>query len=312
MPVALPIAIGVSAATGLAGSILQSGAAKSAASGQVQAAQQAGQQVVDTTNKVNPQIGEAATAAGTGVTAAADQAATGVEGSTTAANNLLNPYSTAGSTAVNALTAHLDDYTKMPGVKDIQLDPGFQFALEQGLKALNRTAAAGGGALSGSAAKAAGRYVTDYANTGYTAAFNRYMQNRESSYNNLFNLMNLGKSAAEREGTNLLDTSKFTGSLRTGAAEYAGNANMTAADRMAANSINASRAQGEFLTQGSNAKAAGDVGSANALAGGFAGAGSSLLNALLLSKMFSSPTAGPAVTGNTLPSGGVPGGIPLP
>lgn len=56
---------------------------------------------------------------------------------------------------------------------DVQLDPGYQFGLEQGQQALDRKTAQAGGRVSGAALKAAQRYGTDYATTGYGAAYNR-------------------------------------------------------------------------------------------------------------------------------------------
>ena len=44
------------------------------------------------------------------------------------------------------------------GASDFQTDPGYNFRLSEGLKALDRQAAARGGMMSGAALKAAGRY----------------------------------------------------------------------------------------------------------------------------------------------------------
>jgi hypothetical protein len=56
---------------------------------------------------------------------------------------------------------------------DMEMDPGYQFRLSEGLKSLDRTAAARGGMISGGALKAAGRYGQEFASGEFTNAFNR-------------------------------------------------------------------------------------------------------------------------------------------
>lgn len=59
------------------------------------------------------------------------------------------------------------------GQVDLQADPGYQFRLSEGLKALDRQAAARGGLISGSALKASQRYGQDMASQEYGQAYNR-------------------------------------------------------------------------------------------------------------------------------------------
>jgi len=73
----------------------------------------------------------------------------------------------------------------------IQLDTGYQFGLDQGNQALDRKIAAGGGRVSGAAIKAAQRFGTDYATTGYNAAYQR----RQDRINRLSALAGIGQSA---------------------------------------------------------------------------------------------------------------------
>lgn len=54
-----------------------------------------------------------------------------------------------------------------------QMDPSYQFRLGEGLKALDRQAAARGGLISGGALKAAQRYGQDFASTEFGNAYNR-------------------------------------------------------------------------------------------------------------------------------------------
>ena len=66
------------------------------------------------------------------------------------------PWRQAGITALNKL-APLMDYQKF-GMEQFQQDPGYAFRLAEGQKALERSAAARGGLMSGAALKAATRY----------------------------------------------------------------------------------------------------------------------------------------------------------
>jgi hypothetical protein len=59
------------------------------------------------------------------------------------------------------------------GQVDLQADPGYQFRLSEGLKALDRQAAARGGLISGSALKASQRYGQDMASQEYGQAYAR-------------------------------------------------------------------------------------------------------------------------------------------
>jgi hypothetical protein len=59
------------------------------------------------------------------------------------------------------------------GQVNLESDPGYQFRLSEGLKALDRQAAARGGLISGSALKASQRYGQDMASQEYGAAYGR-------------------------------------------------------------------------------------------------------------------------------------------
>lgn len=72
-----------------------------------------------------------------------------------------------------------------PEMGDVTQTPGYQFGMGEGLKAIDRTAAARGGALSGAAVKAATRYGNDYATTKYrdfSSDYQRDLNNAFSRY----------------------------------------------------------------------------------------------------------------------------------
>jgi hypothetical protein len=98
------------------------------------------------------------------------------------------PYRAAGTTALGRLQGEMDWPTTGA---DVMSDPGYQFGLQQGQQALDRKAAAVGGRVSGAALKAASEYGTNYATTGYNAAYQR----RQDRLNRLAALAGIGQSA---------------------------------------------------------------------------------------------------------------------
>lgn len=160
------------------------------------------------------------------------------------------PWLQAGGRALNKLEGAVD-YTPF-GMSQFQADPGYAFRLSEGQKALDRSAAARGGLISGSALKAATRYGQDMGSQEYTNAFNRYQQERAAKLQPLQSLAGVGQTTAANLGS-------------------AGAAN--------ANAV------GNYLTSGAAASAAGQVGQANAFTGGLStylnyNQGNNLVNAL--------------------------------
>jgi hypothetical protein len=140
----------------------------------------------------------------------------------------------------NALTGS-KDYGKYasaeftPAQFTANQDPGYAFRMSEGLKALDRSAAARGGLLSGSTLKGAQRYGQDLASTEYQNAFNRYQTARTNTLNPFASLAGVAQSSAN---------------TLTGAAGQLGQ-------NIGSNIIGAG-----------NAMAAGQVGSANAISQG--------------------------------------------
>jgi hypothetical protein len=175
----------------------------------------------------------------------------------------LAPYRAAGQTALNALTPLATNYQKF-GMDQFTQDPGYAFRLSEGQKALDRSAAARGGLISGSALKAAQRYGQDMGSQEYMNAFNRYQTERNAQLNPLQSLAGVGQTTATQLG-------QFG----------------------ATNAANV----GNLMTGGAAAQAAGQVGMANAVTGGLGTylnytQGNALLNAL---KNRGSTYGGPSV-----------------
>jgi hypothetical protein len=150
------------------------------------------------------------------------------------------------------------------GASDFQADPGYAFRLSEGMKALDRTAAARGGLLSGSTLKGAQRYGSDLASQEYQNAFNRYQANRAQQaqeYGNAFNRF-------QTERINTLAPLQSLAGVGQSASQQAQQASQNYATG-AANTLGAfGAAQGSNIIGAGNARASGYVGAANALSGG--------------------------------------------
>ena len=99
----------------------------------------------------------------------------------------------------NAGAAGYGQYANAPTAADIQTDPGYAFRLSEGQKALDRSAAARGGLISGGALKAATRYGQDMGSQEYQNAFSRYQTNRTNALQPLGNLMGSGQAATNQQ-----------------------------------------------------------------------------------------------------------------
>lgn len=109
------------------------------------------------------------------------------------------PYREAGELALNKLIPLATQYTPF-GMQQFQQDPGYAFRMSEGMKALDRSAAARGGLLSGSTLKGAQRYGQDLASQEYMNAFNRYQAERNARLNPLQSLAGVGQTATNQIG----------------------------------------------------------------------------------------------------------------
>lgn len=164
------------------------------------------------------------------------------------------------------------------GEQDFQQDPGYAFRQAEGMKALERSAAARGGLMSGATMKGIQRFGQDLASQEYQNAFNRFQIERAARLNPLQSLMGSGQSAANV---------------------------MTGATGQAAQNI------GQMQLGAGQARASGYVGQANALAGALQGVGQAAASFPLyqaqinyLNRMGSSPYPGGGIGGG-LGTGGV-------
>jgi hypothetical protein len=100
-----------------------------------------------------------------------------------------SPTAAAGTTssefATDPNSPDFGKYARDFGESDFETDPGYAFRLSEGMKALDRTAAARGGLLSGATLKGAQRYNQGLASQEYENAYNRYQTNRANQLNPL-------------------------------------------------------------------------------------------------------------------------------
>lgn len=135
---------------------------------------------------------------------------------------------------------------------DLESEPGYQFGLNQGNKAIENAARARGVYMSPSTMKELLRYGQDYAGTKYMDAFNRDLSNRTTTYNMLSGAGSRGQVAAN--------------TLANAGGNYATNV-------------------GNLLTAGANARGAAGIVSANAWGNAFNNVGNSYLQGSYLNRI---------------------------
>lgn len=115
-------------------------------------------------------------------------------------------------------------YARDFGMTDFQADPGYAFRLKEGQQALDRSAAARGGMISGGALKAAARYGQDMGSQEFTNAYNRYQTNRANQLNPLQSITGAGQTATNQLGGAAQSYGANAGNIAMNAGANAGNA----------------------------------------------------------------------------------------
>lgn len=155
-----------------------------------------------------------------------------------------------------------------------QNDPGYQARLQLGTDALQRSAAARGGVLTGGTAQALNQFAQDYASNeyqnvynraynNYATGYNQYEQQQTNNYNRLASLAGIGQQTAQQLGT-----------LGQGTA-----------NNVSSNLLNTASQMGQNYQNAAAANASGYVGSANAWSNAFGNTSSNLTNLMMLSNL---------------------------
>jgi hypothetical protein len=119
-------------------------------------------------------------------------------------------------------------YARDFGMSDFQADPGYAFRMSEGMKGLERSAAARGGLLSGGTLKGIQRFGQDLASQEYTNAFNRYQTNRAAQLNPLQSLAGVGQTTANTLGQAGENYASQSGATSANLANTLANLGMTA------------------------------------------------------------------------------------
>lgn len=187
------------------------------------------------------------------------------------------PYLQAGAGALSSMqqmtAAGVPQFTQADFLAN--QDPAYAFDKQQGINAIQASAAANGGLMSGGTLTALTNYGQGMASNEYQNAYSRFMNNQNTQFSRLGSIAGMGQSAA--------------GSLGQLGSQFAS-------------------AAGNAATGSANAQAAGAIGSANAWGGALGTIGSSaaqmpgqIAGMSYLSKL----TAG-------LPGAGAGGGLQMP
>lgn len=189
-------AIGGSAVLGFAGSAMGADAAGDAADKQAAAADRATQLQRDMYNQTR-----------------ADQ----------------EPWRLAGASALSGLQD--SDFQRDFTMNDFNADPGYNFRMQQGQQALERSRAAKGFLNSGGALKAISRYGQDYASGEYGNAYNRFNADRDRRFGRLSQIAGIGQTANAAVGAAGQNYADNSGSIGLGAAKAQGAAGIAQANQ---------------------------------------------------------------------------------
>jgi len=167
------------------------------------------------------------------------------------------PYREAGYGALNQINTMLPSFTKEFTSADLikNLDPSYQFMLQQGLGATGQAMNVGGGGSNVDLARQ--RFAQEYAKTGAQQAFTNYQNQQSNIYNRLASLAGIGQTAQSQANTLGSNTANALSQLGIG---------------------------------GASALGAGQVGAANAMAGAYGGLGNALTLGSLLTPQPYTPT----------------------
>lgn len=140
---------------------------------------------------------------------------------------LNRPFREAGVNALNKLVP-LTEYQNF-GMEQFQADPGYAFRMSEGMKGLERSAAARGGLLSGATMKGIQRYGQDLASQEFQNAFNRYGIERERRLAPLQSLAGVGQTTSQQLGQAGTGFANTVGNIGMANAMNQGNARMARA-----------------------------------------------------------------------------------
>lgn len=138
------------------------------------------------------------------------------------------PWRKAGMGALTNLQD--EDLYRYFNASDFQKDPGYDFRMNEGQKALERSASARGGLMGGAFGKALSRYSQDYASNEYQNARNNFNNDRSNRFNRLSSIAGLGQTANSQVGAAGQNYANQAGQNMMGAANAYGAAGIASAN----------------------------------------------------------------------------------
>lgn len=266
LPVALLASSAIAGGASIASGAIGSSAAKSAASTQAAAGQHAADIAQTAGDTANAKLGDVLS----------QQQA------------LLKPYSDVGTQGLDALSKAVapgGSLTQQFNFDPSQIanNPNYQFQLSEGLKAVQRAAAASGTLNGGGTLKALTQYSQGLASNEIAQSYQQALSTFNTNRN--VNLQNISLP---------LQTGEYGTSDQLNALQNYGN-------QFSQNTVGTAATVGSDLTGAANATAAGKVGAANAYSGALSGLASSASSYALLSAL-TSPAASAPGAGTPIPS----------
>ena len=176
---------------------------------------------------------------------------------------LQEPFRQAGLSAQNRLMDYLalsenktapgyGKYARDFSMADFEADPGYGFRISEGMKALERSAAARGGLLSGATLKGIQRFGQDTASAEYLNSYNRYQTNRANQLNPLQSIMGSGQTSANALTSAAGQTGAGMGSTYMGMGAGLSNAALAGGQARASGYMNMANALNQGLSTGAN------------------------------------------------------------
>jgi hypothetical protein len=330
----MPVSAGIAAGGSLLSGILGGKGAKSAANTQANADMQAATAAQNASSTGQAGLATAvaqgqtglgeATEAGLGANAGgAVNALSYLSNANSQIQPMYSPYTQAGSTALSQeqqLTGPGGPLTNQFSFNpsNLQNDPGYQFTLQQGQQALQRSAAAQGNLFSGGTLKSLAGYTTGTANQYFNDAYNRALStfntNQQQSLNRvgaLSNIANLGYGATNAAAGSIGAIGSQAANLSQNAGQFGANFGLSGAQSSANLGLQgASNLVGQALTNRGNVQAAGTIGATNAYTQGLTGATNAFSSTLALSQLanylYPQGNYGGAGPGGPTPTSGTP------
>jgi len=162
-----------------------------------------------------------------------------------------------------------------PTAEEARQNPGFKFALDEGLKALERSRAASGTYLNPATAKALNEFAHQAADINYANVYNRelgeYQQARGNALQEYLERRNVFETNRDQSFSKLFDFSQLGAQSASNLGAIASQYGTSIAD---------------LISQGANAQASGGIGASNAWSNFFGGLGNTALSLYAQDRFF--------------------------